>query len=223
MSSPSKAPTVRMPRAQRRSQLLELATRVFTEKGFQATSMDDIAAAAGVTKPVLYQHFDSKETLYVEVIDILAGRMLDEVRAIGDHAGGTAARVRHGLGRFYQFVSLENALRLFTGHESISPRVQERVDLVLDEMAIELAGVLTAARRLSTVQARVVGRGFIAIAQTTALLLHAAADEAEREEVLETMTAAMVHGLTGFEPLEHPQVAGPVLAGDGSARPGSER
>src|SRR5690625_5722273 len=58
--------TSRMPRAQRRTQLLELATSVFTQKGFQATSMDDIAAAAGVTKPVLYQHFDSKETLYVE-------------------------------------------------------------------------------------------------------------------------------------------------------------
>src|SRR5690625_1704509 len=69
--------TSRMPRAQRRTQLLELATSVFTQKGFQATSMDDIAAAAGVTKPVLYQHFDSKETLYVEVIDITARSLLE--------------------------------------------------------------------------------------------------------------------------------------------------
>ena len=56
----STSSTPRMPRAQRRAQLLDLATQVFTEKGFQATSMDDIAAAAGVTKPVLYQHFESK-------------------------------------------------------------------------------------------------------------------------------------------------------------------
>ena len=75
----STSATARMPRAQRRNQLLELATQVFTEKGYQATSMDDIAAAAGVTKPVLYQHFSSKQSLYIEVLDIIAESMLEEV------------------------------------------------------------------------------------------------------------------------------------------------
>ena len=86
----STSATARMPRAQRRTQLLELATRVFTEKGYQATSMDDIAAAAGVTKPVLYQHFDSKESLYPEVLDIIAEAMLDEVRALVCKGGNGA-------------------------------------------------------------------------------------------------------------------------------------
>lgn len=208
------SPTARMPRAQRRSQLLELATRVFTANGFQSTSMDDIAAAAGVTKPVLYQHFDSKESLYVEVLDIIAESMIEEVRALGEHEGDTVSRVRTGLHRFYRFVALDNSLRLFTGHEMISEVVQERVDAVLDRLALELAGVLVASRQVSTEQSRTVGRAFIAVTQTTAQLLHAAEDEAEREEILETMTTTMVHGLTGFAPLENPRVAGVVLGAD---------
>ena len=208
------SPTARMPRAQRRTQLLELATRVFTEKGFQSTSMDDIAAAAGVTKPVLYQHFESKESLYVEVLDISAESMLAEVRALGEHQGDTTSRVRSGLHRFYRFVALDNSLRLFTGHEMISEAVQERVVAVLDRIAVELAGVLTASRRIGPEQSRALGRAFIAVAQTTAQLLHSAADEAEREELLDTMTTTMVHGLTGFAPLENPRVAGVVLGAD---------
>lgn len=214
--------TTRMPREQRRSQLLELATTVFTENGFQATSMDDIAAAAGVTKPVLYQHFDSKETLYIEVIDITAQSLLAGVRDIGAVEGSTTDRVRHGLERFYQLVTLDNALRLFTGHEVISDQVQQRVGTVLDAMAIELAEVLTAARRLSSGQARVIGRGLIALTQTTAVLLHAAAGEDERDEILDLMTRTAVHGLTGFEPLETPGLSGTVLAGDGGTRPGAD-
>lgn len=214
--------TTRMPREQRRSQLLELATTVFTENGFQATSMDDIAAAAGVTKPVLYQHFDSKETLYIEVIDITAQSLLAGVRDIGAVEGSTTDRVRHGLERFYQLVTLDNALRLFTGHEVISEQVQQRVGTVLDAMAIELAEVLTAARRLNSQQARVIGRGLIALTQTTAVLLHAAEGEDERAEILDLMTQTAVHGLTGFEPLETPGLSGTVLAGDGGTRPGAD-
>lgn len=184
--------------------------------------MDDIAAAAGVTKPVLYQHFDSKETLYIEVIDITAQNLLAGVRDIGVLDGSTTERVRHGLERFYQLVTLDNALRLFTGHEVISDRVQQRVGTVLDEMAIELAVVLTASRQLSNQQARVIGRGLIAMTQTTAVLLHEAAGEAERAEILDLMTQVAVHGLTGFEPLEAPAVAGAVLAGGGGTRPGAD-
>src|SRR5688500_14107879 len=57
--------TKKMPRAQREAQLLDLAERAFAERGFQAVSMDDIAAAAGVTKPLIYSYFGSKEGLYL--------------------------------------------------------------------------------------------------------------------------------------------------------------
>ena len=215
----STSATARMPRAQRRNQLLELATRVFTEKGYQATSMDDIAAAAGVTKPVLYQHFNSKQSLYIEVLDIIAESMLEEVRALGEFQGDTSSRVRSGLQRFYRFVAMDNSLRLFTGHEVISEAVQERVVIVLDRLAIALAGVLTAFRQLSIEESRILGHGLIAVTQTTAQLLHSAEDEAARETILHTMTTTVVHGLTGFAALENPRSSEVVLGAD--TEPGS--
>lgn len=210
----STSPTARMPRAQRRAQLLELATRMFTEHGFQATSMDHIATAAGVTKPVLYQHFESKETLYIEVLDLIAAGMIDEVRAIGEVHADTVSRVRGGLHRFYEFVALDNSLRLFTGHEVISEAVRQKVVTVLDRMAVELAAVLTASRHIGAEESRVLGRGVIAITQTTAQLLQGAEGAAERETILDTMTTTVVHGLAGFPPREDSPLPGVVRTTD---------
>src|ERR1035438_10301331 len=53
---------------ERREQLLEIAKAVFAERDYQATTMDDIAKAAGFTKPILYQYFESKGTLYQEIV-----------------------------------------------------------------------------------------------------------------------------------------------------------
>ena len=56
---------LRLPRDARRVTLLEAALAAFSQNGYHATSMDDIAERAGVSKPVLYQHFDSKLDLYL--------------------------------------------------------------------------------------------------------------------------------------------------------------
>jgi AcrR family transcriptional regulator len=61
--------TRRMPRAQRREQILEAATRAFARGGFATTGLDAIAAEAGVTPVILYRHFASKADLYREVIE----------------------------------------------------------------------------------------------------------------------------------------------------------
>ncbi|NBT20981.1 MAG: TetR/AcrR family transcriptional regulator, partial [Actinobacteria bacterium] len=62
----------RLPAAQRRTQILDVALRTFAARGFHDASMNDIALAAGVTKPVLYQHFASKRELYLSLIDEVA-------------------------------------------------------------------------------------------------------------------------------------------------------
>ena len=59
---------MRLPAAERREQLLRTAVAVFAEHGYHATSMNDVAEAAGVTKPVLYQHFSSKRELFIELL-----------------------------------------------------------------------------------------------------------------------------------------------------------
>jgi AcrR family transcriptional regulator len=63
--------------AERRERLLEVAREIFAERGYQATTMDDLATAAGFTKPILYQHFASKESLYDEIVETTAAQLID--------------------------------------------------------------------------------------------------------------------------------------------------
>jgi AcrR family transcriptional regulator len=72
-------PVRRMPRAERREQILDAATRAFAAAGFAATSLDDVAAEAGVTRVILYRHFDSKSDLYRAVLDRACARLTDAV------------------------------------------------------------------------------------------------------------------------------------------------
>lgn len=63
------APRVRMTGVQRRTQLLDVARSLFAEKGFEASSIEEIAARAGVSKPIVYEHFGGKEGVYAVVVD----------------------------------------------------------------------------------------------------------------------------------------------------------
>jgi AcrR family transcriptional regulator len=67
MSAPAK--TTRLPLEQRRAVIVEAAGRLFGEHGYEATRLDDIALAAGVTKPILYRHFASKRALYLALLE----------------------------------------------------------------------------------------------------------------------------------------------------------
>jgi AcrR family transcriptional regulator len=62
---------------ERRQQLLDIGRRLFAERGFEGTSIEEIAAQAGVSKPVVYEHFGGKEGLYAVVVDREVGRFLD--------------------------------------------------------------------------------------------------------------------------------------------------
>jgi len=68
-------PLRRLPRAQRREQILTAATEAFARSGFAATSLADIAAQAGITRVILYRHFDSKTDLYQAVLDRMCARL----------------------------------------------------------------------------------------------------------------------------------------------------
>src|SRR5438132_1610 len=65
----------RLPAPERRRQLLDSALDVFAARGFHGASMNDVADAAGVTKPVLYQHFESKRRLFVELLEDVGSRL----------------------------------------------------------------------------------------------------------------------------------------------------
>jgi AcrR family transcriptional regulator len=81
-------PVRRLPRAQRREQILAAATQAFARTGFAATSLDDIAAEAGITRVILYRHFESKADLYQAVLDrvcaLLATHVAEQVGEFTD-------------------------------------------------------------------------------------------------------------------------------------------
>src|SRR5689334_24751220 len=74
---------------ERREQLLDIGRRLFAERGFEGTSVEEIAAQAGVSKPVVYEHYGGKEGLYAVVVDREVERLLARATAI---LGGANAR-----------------------------------------------------------------------------------------------------------------------------------
>ncbi|MBA0127127.1 TetR family transcriptional regulator [Haloechinothrix sp. YIM 98757] len=71
----------RMPRAERRAQILDAATRAFARGGFAATGLDDVAAEAAISRVILYRHFASKSELYREVLDRARTHLIEQVGA----------------------------------------------------------------------------------------------------------------------------------------------
>lgn len=94
----------RVPRAVRAEQLLDLAERLFAERGFHGASMDELARRAGVSKPVIYDHFGSKEQLFAMCVrrtgEVLADRVARAVREDSD----PRARLRAGSIAYFRFL-----------------------------------------------------------------------------------------------------------------------
>jgi len=67
-----------LPRAERQEAILRGAARAFAQSGYAATSMEDVAAASGITKLIVYRHFDSKEDLYRAVLERVSDRLAEE-------------------------------------------------------------------------------------------------------------------------------------------------
>src|SRR5689334_6373307 len=100
---------VRLPAAERRQQLIETALAIFAAKGLHGTSMDDIAEAAGVTKPVLYQHFRSKRALFLELLDQVGQQLMTSITKATAEADTPREQVELGLTAYFQFVADHHA------------------------------------------------------------------------------------------------------------------
>ena len=163
----SRPVVTRLPAEQRRRQLLDVACVEFAERGFHATSMDDVAAAAGVTKPVLYQHFPSKRALFVELLADVGHQLRRELAVATAAAHTGRERVEEGFAAYFRFVTgNEAAFRVLFGASARNdPEFTEIVERVLAESAdaisqlIEIDG--TAEHR------RVLAHALIGIAEAT--------------------------------------------------------
>jgi AcrR family transcriptional regulator len=95
----------RLARPQRERLMLAAAGQAFASRGFHGTSMDDIAGAAGVTKPMLYRYFGSKDGLYAAYLRMTGRELIDRVRAPETRTEPAAARLRAGIRAFLGYVA----------------------------------------------------------------------------------------------------------------------
>ena len=118
MAGALQASARRLTAEQRRQQLYAVALELFAQRGYRATTMDDIAEAAGVTKPLLYQHFSSKRALYLELVDSIARDLLSAVREAVMRADGPRQQVELGFAAYFRLVvSREAEFRLLYGRD----------------------------------------------------------------------------------------------------------
>jgi AcrR family transcriptional regulator len=118
MAGALQASARRLTAEQRRQQLFAVALELFAQRGYRATTMDDIAEAAGVTKPLLYQHFSSKRALYLELVDSIAHDLLSAVREAVMRADGPRQQVELGFAAYFRLVvSREAEFRLLYGRD----------------------------------------------------------------------------------------------------------
>jgi AcrR family transcriptional regulator len=113
----------RLPRAERREKILAAATEAFARSGFAATGLDDIASEAGVTRVILYRHFDSKTDLYQAVLDRMGARLNAHVE---DPADGLSNASIDGL----LAVASESpaGFRLLFQHAVREPEFKEQIE-----------------------------------------------------------------------------------------------
>jgi AcrR family transcriptional regulator len=103
----------------RRRQLFEVALSLFADHGYAATTMDEIAEAAGVTKPLVYQHFESKRALYLELMDVFSRELVTRIVKATANAEGPRQQVELGFAAYFELmVDNEQAFRLLYGRDA---------------------------------------------------------------------------------------------------------
>jgi AcrR family transcriptional regulator len=114
-------PVRRLRRAERREQILAAATRAFARAGFAATSLDDVAAEAGISRVILYRHFDSKADMYRAVLDRACTRLADTVGTDDFNEDAIPALV-------HAAAADPGAFRLLFRHAAREPEFRELAD-----------------------------------------------------------------------------------------------
>jgi AcrR family transcriptional regulator len=186
----------RLPAARRRQPLLDVALQVFGERGFHPTSMNDVAEAAGVTKPVLYQHFRSKRELYKQVLSDVGDHLLDAISKATAAARSPHEQVELGFIAYFRFVeSNEAAFRvLFGGGTRRDEEFAAQVALVEGAIAEAIAALIDV-EELTGEQRRLLAHGLVGLAEGTSRLWMDGGAEQPAEEVASLVADLAWRGL----------------------------
>ena len=162
--------STRLPRSARRKQLLEAAQEVFVANGYHNAAMDDIAERAGVSKPVLYQHFPSKLELYLALLDQHVEVLGEQVRSALQATDDNRQRVDGCIAAYFDFVDDPGgAFRLvFESDLRNEPAVRERVERSLQISIDALADTIARDTGLDRSEAELLSCGLAGLAEVSA-------------------------------------------------------
>ncbi|MBM6545707.1 TetR/AcrR family transcriptional regulator [Janibacter sp. YIM B02568] len=204
----------RLPRAQRRAQLLEAAQTVFVRKGYHSAAMEDIAEEAGVSKPVLYQHFPGKLELYLALLESQCDRLetlvLDALENSSDHKD----RVYRTIAAFFEFVGGEGeAFRLvFESDLTSDPQVRHRLDGLEAQVGDAISQRVAEDTGLPKEFADLLGITLVGMSQISARAWLARGSQIPREDAARAAGHLAWRGIGSF-----PTVATKRAVGEGQA------
>jgi AcrR family transcriptional regulator len=190
----------RMPRKARRAQLLESALEVFVAQGYHSAAMDDIAERAGVSKPVLYQHFPGKLDLYLALLDVSCDTIIENCRRALDSTDDNKQRVAAAMTVFYDYVAGESgAFRLvFESDLTNDPAVREHVDRVTRECSAMIATVIHEDTDLPDEASRLLAVSLVGMAQVSARYWLADGAHMTRDDAATLIAGLAWRGIRGY-------------------------
>jgi AcrR family transcriptional regulator len=202
-SSEQKPRGGRLPRRERRAQLLDSALGVFVAQGYHAAAMDDIAEQAGVSKPVLYQHFPGKLDLYLALLDAACDQVIDNCRQALASTPDNKTRVAAAMAAFYSYVAGERgAFRLvFESDLTSEPAVREHVERVTSECAAMISDVIHDDTGLPAEASRLLAVSLVGMAQVSARFWVSEASrssELTQDQAVELVSGLAWRGIRGY-------------------------
>jgi AcrR family transcriptional regulator len=193
----------RLPAARRRRQLLDVALASFAEHGFHETSMNDVAEAAGVTKPVLYQHFRSKRELFGELLADVGREVQDAITKAVAAADTSHEMVDLGFAAFFRYVDEHrDAFRLFWAQGF--GRDDEFVALVkqVEDTLAELVAGFIEIEGLDPGQRRLLGHGIVGMIHGASAHWLTTPEGTEPGDVAAQLADLAWRGLRGVHPAD---------------------
>jgi AcrR family transcriptional regulator len=191
---------VRLPRSARRKQLLAAAQQVFVAQGYHAAAMDEIAERAGVSKPVLYQHFPGKLELYLALLDTHCDAMLVRMHEAMAANTDNKQRVRNAMNAYFDFIDHESeAFRLvFESDLRNDNAVRERVVRVETGCIAVITDTIMADTGVSRARAELLASGLVGAAETAARFWLAGGRQVDKAEAERLVAALAWRGIASF-------------------------
>jgi len=196
----AKAGSTRLPRPARRLQLLGAARDVFVAQGYHAAAMDEIAERAGVSKPVLYQHFPGKLDLYLALLDESATGLVKIVTNALSSTDDNRERVSAAIEAFYDYVAGEGeAFRLvFESDLSNEPAVRGRLDRAMSECADMVSQFIREDAGVGSDEAQLLGMALVGMAQVTARYWLSTGQAIPKETAEQSIARLAWRGISGW-------------------------